>query len=110
MTISEEERELVASAIVRLRARVVALVFCMLGAAGLFIATAWLVLRGGEQVGLHLGLLANYFPGYTVTWPGAFVGAGYGGALGLGVGYSVAWIYNRVASRTDSGAAVADGR
>ena len=94
-------RELVGAAIVRLRARVMALVFAAVSGTGLFVATAWLVARGGENVGSHLGLLSNYFPGYSVTWPGAIVGALYGAVLGGIVGWAMAWIYNRVAARAD---------
>ena len=63
-----EEWELVRPAIARLRASVMAVVFALVGGTGLFLATVWLVVRGGPNVGVHLGLLANYFPGYSVTW------------------------------------------
>ena len=96
---SAVQRELVIAAIVRLRARVMALVFGAVAGTGLFAATAWLVVRGGHDVGKHLRLLDNYFPGYSVTWPGAFVGALYGALLGGIVGWVMAWIYNRVAGR-----------
>ena len=42
----------------------------------------------------HLGLLANYFPGYAVTWPGAFLGAGYGFLSGWLVGVLLAFLLN----------------
>ena len=38
-----------------------ALVFAFCGGVGLFLATVWLLFRGGPNVGEHLGLLANYF-------------------------------------------------
>ncbi|MBL7076637.1 MAG: NAD(P)/FAD-dependent oxidoreductase [Kiritimatiellae bacterium] len=41
---------------------------------GLFVATAVLLLRGGEPVGPMLSLLGHYMPGYRLTWLGAFVG------------------------------------
>jgi hypothetical protein len=37
---------------------------------GLLIATNVLVIKGGPNVGQHLGLLSNYFPGYRVTFVG----------------------------------------
>jgi hypothetical protein len=83
-------------AVIRLRSRVLAMVAGMLGGTGLFVATAWLVVRGGHNVGLHLGLLSNYLPGYSVTWPGAFLGFLYGALVGALLGWSVAQIYNRV--------------
>lgn len=90
------ERALVTAAIARLRARVMAVIFGTISATGLFLATVWLVIRGGEQVGPHLGLLGNYFPGYTVTVPGAFIGALYAAALGGAVGWTIAYLYNTV--------------
>jgi len=97
------ERALLEAAIVRLRVRVMALAFAMVGGLGLFVATAWLVLRGGTVVGPHLGLLANYLPGYTVTWTGAIVGLAYGALLGAAAGGATAWVYNRVAARGGRG-------
>jgi len=91
------EARLITNAIVRLRARVMALVFGVVFGLGLFLATTWLVLSGGENVGMHLGLLHHYFPGYSVTWPGAFIGMGWGGCAGAILGWGTSQIYNRVA-------------
>jgi hypothetical protein len=89
--------ELIKHAVVRLRSRVMALVFAAVGGAGLFVATAWLLVRGGPNVGEHLSLLANYFPGYTVSPLGALLGLVYGALVGGVLGWSLAWVYNRVA-------------
>jgi hypothetical protein len=94
-----DEERLIESAIARMRAGIMALVFAMVGGTGLFLATAWLLVRGGTNVGQTLGLLGHYFPGYTVTWVGSLVGLVYGAAVGAIVGGSVAWIYNRIAAR-----------
>ncbi|MBW3660463.1 MAG: hypothetical protein KY397_02370 [Gemmatimonadetes bacterium] len=93
-----DEERLIEAAVARMRAGVMAIVFGMVGGLGLFIATAWLLVRGGEDVGRNLGLLSNYFPGYSVTWPGSMVGLLYGAMVGAIVGGSVAWIYNRIAT------------
>ena len=71
-----------------------------LGAIAVFVATAVLVFRGGDHVGPHLSLLSVYLPGYSVTWPGAFVGAGYFFFIGYGAGRTIATIYNRVAPKS----------
>lgn len=94
-----DERALIERAVVRMRARIMAVVFGMLGGTALFLATAWLLLRGGPMVGQHLGLLGHYFPGYTVTWPGAFLGFVYGALVGGLLGYAVAWVYNQLVDR-----------
>ena len=92
-----EEEELVLEAVARLRAGIVALVFGLTGGVLVFVATIGRVIQGGPEVGPHLGLLRNYFPGYTVTWPGALLGFLYGAITGGAGGGSVAWIYTRVA-------------
>lgn len=92
-----DEEILIRTAVARLRAGILALVCGLLAGTALFVATVWLVLRGGETVGPHLGLLRYYMPGYSVTWPGAFLGFFYGVLLGVVVGGLTGWIYNRVA-------------
>jgi len=60
----------------------------------LFVATAALILRGGPHVGRTLSLLAQYFPGFDVTWAGAFVGLAYATAVGFLCGYAFAILRN----------------
>ena len=96
-----DEEKLLQAAIARLRASVMAVTFGLTGGTALFVATAWLLIRSGEKVGQHLSLLGNYFPGYSVTWPGTVIGFGYGALTGAVIGWSVAWIYNLVAGARD---------
>jgi len=104
-TTAEERRAkelaLLRASVARLRAGVMAMVFGLTGGLGLFLATVWLLVRGGPSVGKHLNLLGHYFPGYSVTWAGSLLGLVYGAMAGAVVGGGVAWIYNRVASRRD---------
>lgn len=94
---THEELLLVARAVARLRAVIVALVTAMVCGFGLFSATLWLVIKGGEVVGPTLGLLRAYYPGYSVTWGGSFVGFFYGALTGAVLGYTVATLYNALA-------------
>jgi len=94
---------LVNHAIARLRASVMAVVIGLTSGTGLFVATAWLVIRGGDTVGPTLALLHHYLPGYSVTWPGAFLGLFYATLLGGLVGWTVAFIYNKVATLRGGG-------
>ncbi len=68
----------------------------ILTAAVLFFLTILLVLKGGPVVGPHLGLLAQYMPGYRVSVAGAFIGAGYGFLWGAGLGWLLAAVRNIV--------------
>ena len=95
---ADREQVLVARAIARLRAGIVAIVTGMIGGVALLAATLWLVIKGGPNVGQHLGLLRSYYPGYAVTWTGAFVGFVYGALTGAILGWCVAWLYNVLAS------------
>jgi hypothetical protein len=98
----QEQWAIIKPAIARLRASIMAVVLGIIGGTTLWLATVWLVVKGGQVVGPHLSLLGNYFPGYTVSWPGAFVGFVYGALSGGFIGYSVAFIYNKVALRRSS--------
>jgi hypothetical protein len=94
----DQERILVTRTIARLRAGIVAIVTAMVAGFTLFVATLWLVIKGGPDVGQHLGLLRAYYPGYSVTWVGSFVGLVYGALTGALIGWCVAWLYNILAS------------
>jgi len=62
---------------------------------GLFLATLWLVVRGGVNVGEHLNLLGIFLPGYSVSVGGAFIGFVYAFVIGYGAGRTIAAVYNR---------------
>lgn len=89
--------ELVTTRLVRVNASMLGIAVGFVAGLALFVATAWLVIKGGETVGPHLGLLGQYFIGYQVTWLGAVVGFLYAFACGWALGFSGAWLYNRVA-------------
>lgn len=75
------------------------LAFGSVSAVGLFVATIWLVLRGGINVGEHLNLLGVYLPGYSVSFGGAVIGFVYAFVIGYGAGRTIATVYNRVLPR-----------
>lgn len=72
--------------LVRANARAWGVATGLLAALGVFAATNVLVLKGGDDVGSHLGRLGNLFPGYDVTFAGSLVGAIYGFVVGYAVG------------------------
>lgn len=61
---------------------------------GIWLATLILVVKGGYPVGPNLGLLSQYFPGYTVTLTGSFVGLFWGFVTGLILGGTFAFLHN----------------
>jgi hypothetical protein len=60
-----------------------------------FLLTAVYLVRD-PQPGINLGLLAQYFYGYTVSWTGAVIGALWGGFTGFVAGWFVAFCRNLV--------------
>lgn len=60
-----------------------------------FLATAVYLLTKPEP-GLNLGLLAQYFTGYSVSWPGAFIGAAWAWVAGFVLGWFLAFTRNLV--------------
>jgi len=84
------------SGVLLLNAKVVGLAMGLILALGIFVATNWLIIKGGERVGPHLILLSQYFIGYKVTFLGSLIGAAYGFALGTICGALMGWIYNKI--------------
>jgi hypothetical protein len=65
-------------------------------AVGLFVATNWLVLKGGPNPGPHLSLLSIYFPGYSVSVIGSLIGFVYAFVGGYAIGRTIAAVYNKL--------------
>ncbi|MEO8294939.1 MAG: hypothetical protein ABI613_05430 [Gemmatimonadota bacterium] len=61
----------------------------------LFLVTALLILRAPDQ-GVGLSLLSQYFKGFSVTWPGAFIGLLWGFLVGYVGGWFLAFSRNMV--------------
>ena len=80
----------------RLNARAWGVAFALLGGLGLLTATWVLVFEGGAVVGPHLALLANFFPGYSVTLVGGIIGFVYGFVGGYAIGRLIGVVYNRL--------------
>ncbi len=92
----DETEQLLERAVLRLNAGILGLVLGILGGLGIFIATNFLVLKGGEVVGPHLGLLRVFFPFYSVTFVGSLIGFVWGFICGYAAGYIIAVVYNFV--------------
>lgn len=93
---------LLVARMVRLNAAVHGIVLGLVVGLTLFVATLWLVIKGGPVVGPHLGLLGQFFIGYRVTLAGSFIGLGYGFATGFLVGFFVTTVYNWIAGLRES--------
>jgi hypothetical protein len=97
--LQQDEIQQIKKSLVRFSEQGWGLAFGSVSALGLFVATIWLVLRGGINVGEHLNLLGVYLPGYSVSWAGAFIGFVYAFVIGYGAGRTIAAVYNRFLPR-----------
>lgn len=84
------------SALLLLNARAWGVAMGLVLGLGLFLATNILVLRGGDPVGPHLGLIGIYLPGYTVTFVGSLIGFVYMFVIGYGLGRLIGGVYNAI--------------
>ncbi len=87
------------STLLSLNARAWGIAFGLVLGGGLFLATLFLVVKGGPTPGQHLQLLGAFFPGYRVTFLGSLVGFVYGFVLGYALGRIIGEVYNRLALR-----------
>ena len=94
---TEEDRLVeatISNRLMQLNAPITGVVVGVICGLGLCIATLFLVIKGGDVVGPHLGLLEQFFWGYRVTIIGSFVGLFYGFVVGFGMGCLTALLYN----------------
>ena len=104
--LSVAEKRLLDAAI-RFNRAVIALVMGVVSGGSLWLATAFLLLKGGSNAGAHLGTLEIFFPGYSMTWRGAWIGFAWGFLFGAVSGAAVYAAYAR-ALQAQLGEAVFD--
>lgn len=92
----KELEKIVQTRLLRLNATIHGIVLGLIAGSLLFIATIWLVIKGGPVVGPNLALLNQFFIGYRVTVFGSFIGFGYGFLTGFIIGFFIATVYNRI--------------
>ena len=93
MLTTDEDR--LYSGVLWLNSGVLGLSLGLLCGLAIFIATNWLVLKGGDHVGSHIRLLNQFFIGYRVSFFGSLIGFVYGFAVGTLSGALIGWIYNK---------------
>lgn len=92
----QAENDAISTAVIRLNSVTTGAVLGVFAGACLLLATLWLVIKGGPNVGRHLALLGQYLPGYSVSIGGSLIGFLYGLGLGFVSGYLLGAVYNRV--------------
>ena len=89
--------------VIRINSKIWGLVCGVLFGLVIFIATNWLLIKGGHinpegeyVVGPHLQLLSQFFIGYKVSFLGSIIGFLYGFAIGTLSGTAIGAIYNKI--------------
>lgn len=91
---SAGEDDMILSAFARLDPLALGTALGVVCGAGLFLATAVLLLKGGSLVGPGLALFGHYLVGFEMSWVGAWIGSVEMGAIGFGAGYVGASVRN----------------
>ncbi len=102
----KKKEEKLFSGVLRLNAKILGLVTGLLTGFFIFIATNWLIIKGGyiapsgeTVVGPHLILLSQFLIGYKISFLGSLIGFAYGFAYGFALGTLggslIGWIYNK---------------
>ncbi|HSZ02091.1 MAG TPA: hypothetical protein VK788_21520 [Terriglobales bacterium] len=91
-----EEQEQIEHAVMVLNEKLLGTALGILSGSMLFLATNFLILKGGEHVGAHLALLSVFFPGYRVTFFGSLIGFSYMFVLGFIIGIVIGAVYNKI--------------
>jgi hypothetical protein len=92
----ETDQEQIEHAVIVLNVKLLGIVLGILFGSMLFLATNFLILKGGESVGAHLALLSVFFPGYRVTFFGSLIGFFYMFVLGFIIGIVIGAVYNKI--------------
>ena len=91
------DEEILARSVIKLDGHLLGLTFGIMCGLTIFIATDFLVIKGGNNVGAHLSLLSQFFPGYSVTFLGSLCGTVYGFIFGYICGWIVGVVYTAMA-------------
>lgn len=91
------DHEILSAVFAKMDAPAMAIAAGVLGSVVLLLATGILLIQavpGAYPVGPHLSDLADYLPGYSVSWGGAIIGAFYGFLIGAAGGFAAAVYWN----------------
>jgi hypothetical protein len=95
--IAGKEKAILMAAFARIDPLAMTVAFASVSGMVIFAATAVLLIKSmmtSSVTGPHLALLGIYLPGYTVSWPGAFLGAAYFCVFGAVAGFVLATFWN----------------
>ncbi len=97
-SIAAEEtlEDVLAAAFARYDSLALGLALAIVSGVGLFLTTAWVLLRAERDSTEMLSRVGQYLLGYDVSWGGAMLGLIGAGVFGFVVGFGVAWLINLI--------------
>ena len=93
---SDPTEELIVQSLAKLDGKALGIALGLLLGLGIFVATNFLIIKGGDVLGPNLALLSQFFIGYEVTFGGSLIGMIYGIMAGFIMGWLIAAIRNFV--------------
>ena len=94
--ISDPTEEIIVQSLAKLDGKALGIAIGLLLGLGIFAATNFLIIKGGDVLGPNLALLSQFFVGYQITFSGSLIGMSYGIMAGFIIGWLIALIRNFV--------------
>lgn len=93
---SDPTAEIIVQSLARLDGKALGISIGLLFGLMIFLATNFLLYKGGDEIGPNLALLGQFFIGYEVSFSGSLIGMGYGLIAGFIIGWLIAFVRNVV--------------
>ncbi|MGD9564396.1 MAG: hypothetical protein AB7F88_19325 [Pyrinomonadaceae bacterium] len=90
--------EIIVQSLAKLDSQALGIAIGLLLGATVFLATNFLLYKGGEVIGPNLALLGQFFVGYDVSFRGSLIGMIYGLLFGFLTGWLIATVRNLILS------------
>lgn len=93
---SDSTEDLIIQSLAKLDGKALGIAIGLLLGLGIFVATNFLIYKGGNIIGPNLVLLNQFFIGYEISFVGSLIGMVYGIMAGFIIGWLIAAIRNFV--------------
>lgn len=90
--------EIIVRSLAKLDGKALGVAIGLLFGLTIFLATNFLIYKGGDEVGPNLALLSQFFVGYEVSFVGSLIGFVYGLISGFAIGWLIATTRNLILS------------
>lgn len=95
---SDATQKIIVRSLARLDGTALGIALGLLFGLTVFLATNFLIYKGGDVIGPNLALLGQFFIGYEVSYSGSVIGMIYGIMAGFVVGWLIAFFRNLAVS------------